>query len=210
MMHFYSSPGSCGIGMRILLEETGAGFEATLFNLAAKEHLNDAYRAVNPKTKVPALVREDGSVLTEFQAIAFWLADTYPEARLLPTDAEARLRVMELLDYMVGSVHMRGFTFVIVPGKFTQNPDFQAELVAHGTAQIATGFGNLSEMLGDKAYLMGDFSIADAAMFYMTRWALMKGIDMPANVAAHHNRMLERPAVQRAIAGEGIEVGRAA
>ena len=208
-MHFYTSPGSCGIGMRVLLEETGAPYEAHALNFAAKEQLEERYRAVNPKGKVPALVRPDGTLVTEFQTIAFWLADAFPEARLLPSDAEGRLRVMELLDYMVGSVHMRGFTFVIVPGKFTQSPDFQAEIVAHGKAQIAIGFGNLSERLGGNAYLFGDFTVADGALFYMTRWAVDKGVDMPANIAAHHNRMLTRPAVQRAIAGEGIEVGQA-
>lgn len=210
MMHFYSSPGSCGIGIRILLEEVGAKYDATLMNLAAKEHLTGDYKKVNPKTKVPALVRDDGSVLTEFQTIAFWLADAFPEAELLPADGEGRLRVMEIMDYMVASVHMRGFTFVIVPHKFTQTPEFQAEIVAHGKAQIAIGFGNLAETLGDKDYLMGPFTPADAVLFYMTRWALAKGIDMPPAIAAHHNRMLDRPAVKRALVREGIQVGRAA
>ncbi|CUH81254.1 glutathione S-transferase family protein [Tropicibacter naphthalenivorans] len=209
MMQFYTSPGSCAVGTRILLEETGAEYQAHRFNLGAKEHLNDDYKKLNPKAKVPALVRPDGSVLTETQAIAFWLADAFPEAALLPEGAEGRLRVMELLDYMVGSVHMRGFTFVIVPHKFGPTPEFQEQIKAHGKAQIAIGFGNISEVLGDKDYLFGAFSVADAVLFYMTRWAVMVGLDMPANIAAHHNRMLDRPATQRALKGEGIEVGRA-
>ncbi|WP_425097940.1 glutathione S-transferase family protein [Tropicibacter sp. S64] len=210
MMHFYSSPGSCGIGIRVLLEEVGARFEAHALNFAAKEQMDAPYRAVNPKGKVPALVRDDGSLLTEFQAIAFWLADAFPDAALVPSDPEGRLRVMEIMDYMVGSVHMRGFTFVIVPGKFTPTPAFQEELVTHGKAQIAIGFATLVDVLGDKDYLMGAFGIPDAALFYMTRWAVEKGVNLPPSLAAHHNRMLSRPAVLRALEGEGIAVRRAA
>ena len=209
-MKLFTSPGSCSLGIRVLLEEAGADYEAQKLDFASKEQLGDAYRSVNPKGKVPALVRPDGSLLTEFQTIAFWLADAYPDANLLPADAEARLRVMEVLDFIVGSVHMRGFTFVIVPMKFSPNESTQADLVAHGKAQIEIGFARLAEILGDKDWLMGDFTVADAALFYLTRWAVAKGLDMPAALAAHHNRMLQRPAVLRALDGDGMPADKAA
>ncbi len=209
MLQFYSSPGSSGFGMRVLLEESGAAYQVHRLNLAAKEQLAEPFRSINPKGKVPALVREDGTLVTEFQTIAFWLADAYPEAGLLPRDAEGRMRAMEIMDFIVASLHMRGFTFVLMPGKFTQTPDFQAELTAYGKDQIAIGFGHVSDVLGDQDYLLGDFSVADGALFYTTRWAVAVGLDLPTNVAAHHNRMLTRPAVQRAIEAEGVTVGQA-
>ena len=103
MMKLFTAPGSCSIGIRVILEETGADYEAQPLNFAEKEQFGTAYRSVNPKGKVPALLRPDGSLLTEFQTIAFWLADAYPDAALLPKDADARLRVMELLDFMIAS-----------------------------------------------------------------------------------------------------------
>ncbi|WP_425072115.1 glutathione S-transferase family protein [Sagittula sp. S175] len=209
MIHLYGSAGSCSVGTRILLEEAGADYTAHTLDFAKKEQFSPEFRAVNPKGKVPAVVRPDGSLLTEYQAIAFWIADTFPQAGLLPNDAEARLRVMELMDYMVASVHMRGFTFVIVPMKFSPNAQTQADLVEHGRAQIAIGFEQLAERLEGHGWLAGEYSVADSVLFYMTRWALLKEVPLPPAIAAHHNRMLDRPAVQRAIAGQGITVPRA-
>jgi len=203
MKLFYAN-NTCAIGIRVILEEIGAKYQALPINFAAKEQFSPEFRAVNPKGKVPALVRDDGSVLTEYQAIAFWLARQNPRAGLVPTEPEAEIRLMEVLDYIVGSVHMRGFTFVLVPMKFTPSPDGQDDMRAYGLDQIKIGFGNLAETMGDKPWLLEHYSIADTALFYLTLWAVNKGIPMPDRIAAHYNRMLERPAVQRALAGEGM------
>ena len=203
MKLFYAN-NTCAIGIRVILEEIGAKYQALPINFAAKEQFSPEFRAVNPKGKVPALVRDDGSVLTEYQAIAFWLARQNPRAGLVPTEPEAEIRLMEVLDYIVGSVHMRGFTFVLVPMKFTPSPAGQDDMRAYGLDQIKIGFGNLAETMGDKPWLLEHYSIADTALFYLTLWAVNKGIPMPDRIAAHYNRMLERPAVQRALAGEGM------
>lgn len=203
-MIFYYSTNSCSIGIRVVLEELGLRYEARGIDFKSRAQFSEAYTAVNPKRKVPALVRDDGSLLTEFQAICFWLARSHPGAGLLPPDLEGQIRVMEVMDFIVASVHMRGYTLLAVPGKFTANPDLQADLVAHGRAQMSLGLVRLSEILGDKDWLMGSYSIADAALFYLENWAGPKNMPLPANIAAHHARMLARPAVQRAMKGEGL------
>lgn len=209
MMKFYYAKNTCAMGAHILLEEIGADYEAIGIDLSKKEQLTPEYRAVNPKAKVPALVRADGSLLTEYQAMAFWLAETWPEAGLLPADLEGRTRIMEAMDFMVGSIHMRGMTFIIAPMKFTPSPEAQAELTAHGKAQVALGFDRLAETLGDGDWLAGDYSIADSALFYLTQMAMLKDLDMPPSIARHRNRMLERPAVLRALAAEEMASMRA-
>jgi glutathione S-transferase len=78
------TPGSCTTGIHILLEELDLAFEAYIVNLPAGDHTRPEYRAINPKSSIPTLVRDDGSALTEFQAIAWWLARSYPRAKLLP------------------------------------------------------------------------------------------------------------------------------
>ena len=75
-MKFYMTPGSCSTGIHILLEEVGAVFEAYIVNLPAGDHLKPDYLAINPKGTIPTLVRNDGTAITEFQAIAWWLART--------------------------------------------------------------------------------------------------------------------------------------
>jgi len=203
-MKFYYAANSCAIGVHVVLEELGINYEAVGINLAEKQQLLPEYRAVNPKTKVPALVRDDGSLLTEFQAIVIWLARAYPEKSLWPQSLEEQTRTMELLDFIVASLHMRAFTFISVAAKFSPSPEAQADLKAHGLAQAEIGFEYLSSVLGDKEYFMGTFGLVDAAMFYITHWAIRAGVQMPENLASHHNRMSERASVQRALKGENM------
>ena len=206
MMTLYYSRGACSMGTRVILEEVGAPYEAVEIDLKTRQQFTPEFRAVNPKGKVPALVRDDGALLTEFQATAFWLARSHPEAGLIPDDREGQTRVLELLDFIVASVHMRGFTFIFATPKFTKTEAHQGELREHGHGVVAGGLKQLSETLGGKDYLLGDYSIADAGLFYMTRWCDEHGIDMPENLGAFHRRMLERPAVRRALEAEGYSV----
>src|ERR1700720_4401269 len=104
-MKLMYSPGACSIGIHVLLEEIGKPYEAQLVNLREGGQFKTEFTSINPKSKVPTLVRDDGSVLTEYGAIARWLARTHPEAALLPQDPDSEARAIELLDYVVGTVH---------------------------------------------------------------------------------------------------------
>src|ERR1700726_4233198 len=100
-MKLYYAPGTSAVGIRIILEEMGRPYEVAMLDLAAREQYQPSFSAINPKSKVPTLIRDDGSVLTEFGAIARWLASTNPDAALLPQDPESEARAIELLDYVV-------------------------------------------------------------------------------------------------------------
>ena len=91
-MKLYMAPGSCSTGIHILLEEVELPFEAWIVNLPAGDHYKPEYLAINPESTIPTLVRDDGSALTEFQAIAWWLARRHPKAKLLPDDADGEAR----------------------------------------------------------------------------------------------------------------------
>ena len=62
--------GTCAIGIHALLEEIGKPYEEQAVKLMEGEQHKPDYVAINPKSKVPALVRDDGKVVTEFGAIA--------------------------------------------------------------------------------------------------------------------------------------------
>jgi glutathione S-transferase len=203
-MKLFYSPGACSLGIHVLLEEIGVPYELSLVDLRQGQQLSPAFRAVNPKGKVPALQREDGSVLTEFPAIAWWLALRFPDANLLPASEEDRIRVMESLDYMVGTVHMRGFTLAMVPQKFTSAEAGQSDLRNQGTKVATEGFETLSRQLGDKPYLFDSFTIADAALFYLVSWAGRANIAVPPNLAGYRERLAARPAIRRALEQEGL------
>jgi glutathione S-transferase len=118
-LKLYMTPGSCTTGIHILLDELDKVFEAYIVNLPAGDHHKPEYLAINPKATIPTLVREDGSSLTEFQAIAWWLARTHPKAGLLPDDPDGEARVLEAMDYVVGTIHMQGFARLFTTESFT-------------------------------------------------------------------------------------------
>ena len=79
---------TCSIGIHVILEEIGKPYDLKIVDFSKAEQKTPEYKQLNPKGKVPALVRDDGSVLTEFGAIAQWLAMTNPDKKLMPTDPE--------------------------------------------------------------------------------------------------------------------------
>ncbi len=203
-MKLHYSPGACSIGIHIILEEIGAPFETQLTSVRDGSNTKPDYVALNPKAKVPALVRDDGSVLTEWPAIAWWLARTHPDAKLLPTAPEAEARVMEAIDYIVATVHMQGFTRIARPGNFAPEEALHEAVKARGREIYAKGLELLERSLGGRDWLAGDYSIADAALFFIENWSGRAEVPLPPGLAAHFARMKARPAVQRAAAREGV------
>jgi len=206
LLKFYMTPGSCTTGIHILLEELDLLFEVHLVNLLAGEHETADYRALNPKSSIPMLVREDGSVLTEFQAIAWWLARTYPKAGLLGQSIEDEVRILEMMDYVVGTLHMQGFARIFTTDKFISNPAEHEAVKQQGMKIIEKGFAAIDKILAGKEYVVDNFSIADAALFYAEFWADRTDIKLPTHCAAHYVRMLDRPSVRQVLMEEGYRL----
>ena len=205
-MKFFYSPGSCALGIHVLLEEIGKPYEPVLVDLRSGAQFKAEYTSINPKSKVPALLRDDGALLTEWPAIAWWLAKSHPEAGLLPEDVEGEVRALELVDYMVSTVHMRGITRIFKPSAFTPTTADEPAVAQTGRDIVIDGLKLLSHALGAKAYLLGDYSVADAFLFVLETWAAGRiKIELPENLAQHYARLRECPAVQRALAAEGLK-----
>ncbi|MGC8476801.1 MAG: glutathione S-transferase family protein [Acetobacteraceae bacterium] len=204
-MKLLMAPGACSLGIHILLEEIGTPYQTENVNLREGAQFQPAFTQINPKSKVPTLIRDDGSVLTEFPAIAFWLARTHPGARLLPDDADGQARALEAMDYVVSTMHMRGFTLIFRPDILSPAAEGAEAAKARGREIFSRGFEVMDTALAGKDYLLGGFSIADAALFYTEFWAKARaGMTLPAHCAAHYARMLARPAVARVMAAEGL------
>ena len=204
-MKLLYAPGACSLGIHVLLEEIGKPYESERINLQGGAQYQAPFTSVNPKSKVPTLVRDDGSVLTEFPAIAFWLARTNPQAKLLPDDADAQARVLEAMDYVVATMQMQGFTRIFRPANFSPNPADEEAVKARGREIFEKGLSIMDKALAGKEYVVGPFSIADAALFYVEYWGATRlKMNLPPNCAAHYKRMLARPAVQRMMQQEGL------
>ena len=203
-MKFYYGAGSCALGIHVLLEEIGKPYEAVPVNLREGEQSKPPFTDVNPKSKVPTLVRDDGSVLTEFPAIAYWLARTNPGLKLLPDGFDDQARVLEAMDYIVATVHMQGFSRLFRPSAYDPRKEDEEQVKARGKEIAEKGFALLDKQLAGKQFVAGQFSVADCALFYVEFWAGRLGIDLPPNLAAHFERMKGRPAVQAALKAEGL------
>ena len=206
-MKLYFSPGACSIGIHVVLEEIGKPYEVERIMLAQGEQYKPEFVAITPKSKVPALECDDGAVLTEYGAIATWLARTNPQAKLLPHDPRAEARAVEAMDYAVATVHMQGFTRIARPANFSADEAQKEAVQARGREIYAKGLDILAAKLGDDPWVAGDtYSIGDSAVFYVSSWAPRAGVERPPAIAAHYARMKERPAVQRVIAAEGLSI----
>jgi glutathione S-transferase len=204
-MKLMYSPGACSVGIHVLLEEIGKPYETQLVNLREGGQFKAEFTSVNPKSKVPTLVRDDGSVLTEYPAIAYWLARTNPDKKLLPDDVEAQTRALEALDYCVSTLHMHGFSRLFRASNYTPNPADEDKVKERGNEMVEKGFVVMDKALAGKDYLVGSFSIADSALFYTEFWGAKRmNMTLPPNCAAHLDRMMARPAVQRVMQQEGL------
>jgi glutathione S-transferase len=206
-MKLIYAPGACSLGIHVLLEEIGKPYELQRVNLQEGEQFKPEFTAVNPKSKVPTLVRDDNSVLTEFPAIAYWLARTNPQSHLLPDDPDAQARALEAMDYCVATMHMQGFSRIVRPANYAPNPDDAEKVKARGREIFEKGFPLMDKALAGKDYLGGkDINLADAALFYVEFWGAGRlKMDLPPNCAAHYKRMLARPAVKKVMEAEGLQ-----
>ncbi|MCV6638200.1 glutathione S-transferase N-terminal domain-containing protein [Candidatus Albibeggiatoa sp. nov. NOAA] len=204
-MKFYMTPGSCSTGIHILLEEVGLIFEAHLVNLMQGDQHKPDYVAMNPKSTIPTLLREDGTALTEFQTIAWWLAKAHPRRKLLPDALEAELQVLDMMNYVVNTLHGQGFTRIFTTDKYAQNTAEHEAIQSQGRDIIDNGFKIVNDRLSTRSshYVVDQFSIADAALFYVEFWANRIHIDLPEHCEAHYQTMLKRPTVRQVLMEEG-------
>lgn len=209
----YHSPGSCSLASHIVLEEVGAPYALERRQAGAGTSEPD-YLALNPKGRVPALQgvagRSGGAdgLLTEGPAVLAHLALSHPEAGLLPNDAAGRARVFEWTNWLTTALHTQGYGPFWRPARFAADTSLHPAIVEQGRANIRAENAAIERILADGRdwAVPGGYSIADPYLLVFWRWASAIGEDMDRLPAwnAHARRVLARPAVQRALAQEGI------
>jgi glutathione S-transferase len=208
MFALYFSPGSCALGPHIVLAESGAPYELRRVDFAQNQQQSPAFREVNPKGRVPALVTPEGWVLTEAAAIMAYLARTHPEKGLLPTSAREEAQVLEWLSWLSSGVHATTVACIWRATRFSDDPLAHDSIRAKGRAALRADFGLVEEKLNGRSFAVGEqYSIADSYLVVFYRWGHRLGLEMSKEYpawAAVMSRVAERPAVQRALSEEGI------
>jgi maleylacetoacetate isomerase len=96
---------SAAFRVRIALNLKGIACEPQFVHLAKGEHRKPEYGQLNPQALVPALVDDDGTLLTQSLAIIEYLDETRPGPRLLPEDPKGRARVRSLSLLVACEIH---------------------------------------------------------------------------------------------------------
>lgn len=200
-MKLYYSPGACSLSPHIVLIEGGFAFEREKVDLASKKTETGAdYYTVNPNGYVPALLLDDGQVLTEGPAIVQYLADRVPEKRLAPpAGTMERYRLMEWLNFISSELH-KSFGVLFHP----EAPEVWKGVVK---AQLTRRLDYASQRITGKTWLLGeDFSVADAYLFTVVSWGQYVDLDLAPwpTLTGYQGRVAARPAVAAALKAEGL------
>ncbi|MCZ8092970.1 MAG: glutathione S-transferase family protein [Acidovorax sp.] len=201
----YYTPGTCAQAVRIALEEAGAAHQLVRVDFAAGQQRTPEYLAINPKGRVPALVTPQGT-LTETPALLAYVAQSYPAAQLAPTDAYGFARLQEFQSYLASTVHI-AHAHRPRASRWADEPEAQAAM-QRKVAQNMTECFNFIEThylanTDQGPWVMGEqYTVADGYLFTIGTWLQSDGVDIAQfpKVFAHTQRMLQRPAVQRALA----------
>ena len=195
-MKLFLKPGACSLSPHIALEEAGLSYETENVDLATKQTASGGnFFEVNPKGYVPALLLDSGELLTEGPAIVQYIADQAPAKKLAPANGSlARYQFQGWLNFIATEIHKSCTAFF--------HPLSKDDWKTAARANLDRRLGLLNDHLADKPYLMGEqFTVADGYLFTMAGWLKSDGVDIAlfSKVAAHHARMAQRPAVQRAL-----------
>ena len=203
-MKLYYSPGACSLAPHVALREAEAEFEAVRRPIIEGKTRTAEHLALDPRGFVPVLEVE-GRVLTEVIALLTFIGNHYPEARLLPADPLALAGCYQRMSYLATAVHI-AFAQVFRPERFTDDISFYEQVTAAGRERVIRRFDEIEAMLSGSTWFAGEsFTAADVHLLPFFRWGRRINLPMDYPAWAEFNRrMLERPAVQAAIAEEGL------
>jgi glutathione S-transferase len=187
--------GARGLRAMWVCEEMGLAYDVAKVTFPPDE----AYRKLNPMGSVPFL--EDGAVaINESVAIMLYLAERYGPTPLLPArDDPAFARVMQLCVFSEATLGAGLNT--LMAAHFAAPEAEKRNWSVKGTeARVERALAYVEQILGDAPYLAGaQFSLADIAIttaLGMRQGAL--GQAPPAKLGAYRERMMARPAYERA------------
>jgi glutathione S-transferase len=189
--------------MMFIVEKGITGIELINVDLNAQEHKGEAYRAISPLAKVPALELHDGRVLTETRAICTYLEGLYPEPNLMGDDFDERAFI-EMADrrvefYLLGGIAntVRHTHPGLAPLEQPQFPDY-GHSQAQKVREVAQWFDHVLE---HQPWMAGArFTVADITAFCAIEFARLMKFNpgeegMPA-LQAWRDRVAQRDSAQ--------------
>jgi len=204
-MNLYYTNGTISIAPAIALLEAGLDHRLTKVDFATADQTKPEYLSINPKGRVPALVLEDGAILTETGALLDYIAALAPEANLIPASPKTAAHMRSVMYYLASTMHvahahkMRG-------NRWADSPESHADMAAKvpETMIACAAYVETECLRGD--YVCGaDFTIADAYLFVVCNWLAGDGVSVSEfpKITAFMARMDDRDSV-RALRTKGM------
>jgi len=189
--------------LSMFMQLKGIEIETVQIDMSKAEQLSDKYRSVNPAGTLPALVLDDGSVLTEVIGMCVYLEDLYPENPLLGITAQEKAEVFSW-DHKLFGMIMSAVAEVLrntgaafknraLPGPLDV-PQIEA-LAARGRLRLEHSWPQLNAEIEGKKWLVGDrITLADLDLTIcaqFSRWVKCHPPEECANLHAHTARVIE-------------------
>jgi glutathione S-transferase len=200
-MKLFCAPGTLSLLPHIVFLEAGLAFTAIRIDEHTKAiESGGNYRTVNPLGYVPALLLDDGTLLTEGAAIVQYIADQVPSKRLAPPNGTIERAKLQALAQLLFERDAQGLLRTHLPQGIVGGCQGDFSRPAEIALRASRPAPCRSRVFHGK-----DFTIADANSYSITNWAPRVGFDLSPypNVRAHHARMGRRPTVQAAMKAEG-------
>lgn len=197
----FFAPDTCARVPLIALEEIGCQYSLEVVAFMKRQHRSAEYLALNPSGKVPVLVI-DGQPLCENVAILAWLAERFPEARLLPqVRGLDRFQQLSDLAFCASGLHPV-VTRLRIPHFFCDIPEARQRVFDMAETAMKLNFAVIDKRLEHSTWWYGEqWSIVDAYINWV--WFRVMGTVFDAsaftNYARHNEAMQARPAVARMI-----------
>ncbi len=209
-LHHY--PSTAAMVPHIVLEELGVPYERVLVDRTVGAHKRPEYLQLNPNGLIPVLAH-DGLVLYETAAIVLHLCDRHPQAALAPALGTAeRSEFYKWIAWLTNTLQAT-LSVYFYPERWGDegNASGAAEVRRHAQQRIGPLLDQLDAQLashGGPWFMGSSYSALDAYAFTLCRWT-RNFSSAPARERPHLGpylqRMLQRPAVQRVIANEGLQ-----
>ena len=212
MLTLYYFPQLVSMATHIVLEEIGVAYETRLIDVMKGENKQPAYLAINPAGQMPALMLDDGTILTETLAILDYLAALVPDRHLAPTDPLERARWLATMSRIASAMHT-AFTRAVRPDLVVDDPAAHDAVKAGARTRFSANLSEMERLATGGEWLLGDqYTTADAHAIVLYNWGVRGkfALEPFANLTRWKDRMLERPAVRSVLQAEGSSLVEAA
>ncbi len=200
-LHYWTTPN--GHKVTIFLEETGLPYRVIPVNISAGDQFKPEFLAISPNNRIPAIVdttpADGGAPISVFEsgAILQYLAEK--TGKFLPADMRGRTEVMQWLFWQMGGLGpMAGQNHHFVQYAPEKLP-YAINRYVNETNRL---YGVLNKRLADRAFVAGDYSIADMASYpwIVPHQRQQQNLDDFPHLKRWFETIRARPAVERAYA----------